>query len=53
MQGIFFSPVEIDEDLLCSGWEKCVVPILSGDFFFFRSHVAMLSHLFGKFVVPS
>lgn len=43
--------MEIDEDLLCSGWEKCVVPILSGDFFF-RSHVAKLSHLFGKFVVP-
>lgn len=43
--------MEIDEDLLCSRWEKCVVPILSGDFFF-RSHVAKLSHLFGKFVVP-
>lgn len=43
--------MEIDEDLLCSGWEKCVVPILSWDFFF-RSHVAKLSHLFGKFVVP-
>lgn len=33
MQGIFFSPVEIDEDLRYSGWKKCVVPILSGDFF--------------------
>lgn len=34
MQGMFFfSPVEIDEDLCCSEWEKCVVAILSGDFF--------------------
>lgn len=34
VQGMFFfSPVEIDEDLCCSGWEKCVVLMLSGDFF--------------------
>lgn len=34
VQGIFFfSPVEIDKDLFCSKWEKCVVPILSRDFF--------------------
>lgn len=34
VQGIFFfSPVEIDEDLCRCGWKKCVVLILSGDFF--------------------